>query len=343
MTVEAPTEAAAAALIFQAALVNTGIDTVADVLSSWSSTVVLSPAKASSSLADWLADVLSLVGVRRKAVRHLALVFFRYYRALETGFTYPEPGEPAKGTVRLAELRSEFMAEVEQVAPGTLNRDNELVDVNGVVVTDPPPTTDEAIQLEEPDLDIEDLFDEYEDEQAQEAEDRLQVVVRTTESKLRVIDDDEPAKVVDKQRDDIDRTEASKAAAAAERLVLNGGREPLQDLAKSDSRALGWARVSSTGHPCGWCAMLISRGPVYNSKKAGERVGKSRGPRAEGEKYHENCKCFAIPVYSLEEYNSDPRFAFNREMERLWPLVVNGRKGKPALAIWRKYVRHKFR
>ena len=88
--------------------------------------------------------------------------------------------------------------------------------------------------------------------------------------------------------------------------------------------------------------MLISRGAVYNSAKSAGRVGKSRGPRVDGETYHENCKCFAIPVYSQEEYDTDPRFSLNREMERLWPRVTDGKRGKDALSVWRKFIRQKF-
>lgn len=70
-----------------------------------------------------------------------------------------------------------------------------------------------------------------------------------------------------------------KLATAAHRDVLNAGREVIR---ASSPR---WRRVTD-GAPCGFCAMLASRGPVYHSReKAG--VG--------GNRYHGRCGCTAEP------------------------------------------------
>lgn len=61
------------------------------------------------------------------------------------------------------------------------------------------------------------------------------------------------------------------AAARAEtlgqgkRLILNASRDSLLAAVHNDADAQGWARMSDGG-PCHFCAMLVSRGPVYRSK-----------------------------------------------------------------------------
>lgn len=53
------------------------------------------------------------------------------------------------------------------------------------------------------------------------------------------------------------------ARRSAKRLILNGGREYLVEVSNLDPRASGYARISD-GAPCHFCAMLVSRGPVYD-------------------------------------------------------------------------------
>lgn len=51
---------------------------------------------------------------------------------------------------------------------------------------------------------------------------------------------------------------------ASKRHVLNAGRERLMRSSTGEGFG-GWARVSD-GAPCSFCAMLVSRGPVYSSR-----------------------------------------------------------------------------
>lgn len=77
----------------------------------------------------------------------------------------------------------------------------------------------------------------------------------------------------------------AQAAAAREamRHVLAGGRGTVLNGVRSDRRALGWARATS-GSPCHFCAMLASRGPVYDDDTVHFRS-------------HGGCSCSAEPVY----------------------------------------------
>lgn len=70
---------------------------------------------------------------------------------------------------------------------------------------------------------------------------------------------------------------------SAKRLVLNAGREYLLNASADDPAVKGFARVSD-GAPCHFCAMLISRGPVYSR----------RGARF---KAHDRCGCNIRLVY----------------------------------------------
>lgn len=56
-----------------------------------------------------------------------------------------------------------------------------------------------------------------------------------------------------------------------------------------------WARVVNVSDkgPCGFCAILASRGPVYSSaERAGQRV----------DKFHDNCRCDVVPVYTSKDW-----------------------------------------
>lgn len=53
--------------------------------------------------------------------------------------------------------------------------------------------------------------------------------------------------------------------AAGKRIMLDGGREMLIQASRRDPNVKAWARVSDGG-PCAFCAMLISRGPVYGEE-----------------------------------------------------------------------------
>lgn len=64
---------------------------------------------------------------------------------------------------------------------------------------------------------------------------------------------------------------------SAKRQVLNASRDRLIERRRRDPNVLGWARVSD-GAPCGFCMMLVGRGPVYS-----ETSGRFRA--------HDGCGC----------------------------------------------------
>lgn len=73
---------------------------------------------------------------------------------------------------------------------------------------------------------------------------------------------------------------------AGKRLVLEGPRETVIRLSDKDRDAQGWARVSD-GSPCFFCAMLLSRGPVYSEESVRFKA-------------HNGCGCQPRPFFRGE-------------------------------------------
>lgn len=74
-----------------------------------------------------------------------------------------------------------------------------------------------------------------------------------------------------------------KVALRTVRHAEQANRETVTAVAARDRRARGWARVSG-GAECGFCLVLVSRGPVYSQQGGGFRA-------------HDRCRCSAVPVY----------------------------------------------
>lgn len=323
-------EAAAVAAKFQAALIQLGIQTIALALALWRRV----PAREGSGdvAEEWLERAVRMVATRRRLARDLAVAYYRLDRALRTGRTIPNPRSPTPATVRLGSLRAEFERMVDLAAEGASEAQTE----DAPTPTTPQGRNDAQIPVERFDG-LTDDGDDEEDEIEEDAEQEARVVLlalgpRGLRRRLEEIDTTKESTKVDAERDEAHAKSGSRIASAMERLVLNGGRSAVWSLADRDKRVLGWARASTTGTPCGWCAMLISRGAVYRSEKSATLDG-------EGDQYHDNCHCVAIPMYSRSEYQNSPRFALNREYEELWPRVTRGLSGKAALSAWRKYIR----
>ena len=76
---------------------------------------------------------------------------------------------------------------------------------------------------------------------------------------------------------------------SAKRRVLEAPRRRIIALSKKDKDVKAWARVSD-GHPCPFCLMLVSRGPVYSFGTGDFQA-------------HDRCGCSAMPVYRNDRSN----------------------------------------
>jgi hypothetical protein len=129
------------------------------------------------------------------------------------------------------------------------------------------------------------------------------------------------------------------ASGAAGRLVQEGDRTATITAMRTDRLLKGWVRVGD-GNPCSFCAMLISRGPVYASESFTNARSK-RNPRNPGVpflgegsfKTHDHCACRMVPVY----YTDAAWPGNSRELQELWNQNIRGKySGDDARKAWRR-------
>lgn len=100
----------------------------------------------------------------------------------------------------------------------------------------------------------------------------------------------------------LERAIASALVASAgtiNKAVLDGARAQILSNVHRDPYTTGWARVSYSKKPCGFCSMLIGRGPDYNSRASAAF------------KAHRNCHCLPRPLWNRDEHAAaqEKRFA----------------------------------
>lgn len=107
--------------------------------------------------------------------------------------------------------------------------------------------------------------------------------------------------------------------ASGKRIMLDGGREMLVQASRRDPNVRGWARISD-GSSCSFCAMLVSRGPVYSEQTVAFRS-------------HDRCGCGVRLVYKSDSDNGWGPDAV--ELEQLWQDYPNVREFRAALKLKR--------
>lgn len=318
-------EADRAAIAFHIALTRIGFGTIEEAMALWTD---VNPAKIAPTSGRWLDRAVILVMSRRQWSRDLAFAYYRLVRALRTGATIKDPYHPNESHPTLTSLRENFASAVDEVArvSGPASTQGS-VEVPQVAVPDENDRllVEELKQLREEDLRL---------EKAAEEEARIDLEAlgpASLESRLKDLDPNASAKEMDAAREAAHQEAGARQAAAAERIAMNGGRGALWSYSQQDKRVLGYVRISRTGTPCGWCAMLISRGVIFYKSKA------SAGFKSDGDLYHDNCHCVAEPVFTMQQYASE-RFDLNRQYDAEWPVVTKGLAGKDALNAWRRYI-----
>lgn len=312
-------ETASATTALQLALARIGVEVVTDLLSLWLRDI--DPVRIDATASAWLPRATGVIFEKRAQVRDLVVSFYRLTRALNTGRTVIDPRAPGGQGVSLGQLRAEFRDRLSDTGvdpaefetPANASPDGRRIEYDdiGWDVSD-----EEALDR--------DAAEEAEVDLSRKGPDNLR-------NRLEVVDLREPAEKVDQRREEARRKAGARQAAAGERIVRNAARSTMWQMHLRDEAAIGYARFSTTGTPCGWCAMLISRGAAYKTASAA-RYGE------DGDLYHDNCKCIAVPIYSSAQWN-DPMFDLNREYQRLWPEVTKGLSGAAARSAWRRFIR----
>jgi hypothetical protein len=134
------------------------------------------------------------------------------------------------------------------------------------------------------------------------------------------------------------RTGLLVTSGAASRHVLNGGRDAVVTAGSVERTPIGYFRVTDA-NPCGFCAMLASRGDesLYLTEDTGLRTTHRSVKRGPGEKYHDDCNCTVEPVFSRDQAWPGR----NREFEALWKKSTEGLGGNDALNAFRTALRHR--
>lgn len=113
------------------------------------------------------------------------------------------------------------------------------------------------------------------------------------------------------------------------KIVEDGARRTLIRAVETDTsvRLRGWARYDPEPPTCGFCTMMISRGPVYMSAETAgfkgdnllaselwDRIERNQGEDAQladeymrsmMKRWHPGCTCIVVPVYKRSGYPSE--------------------------------------
>lgn len=125
----------------------------------------------------------------------------------------------------------------------------------------------------------------------------------------------------------------SRLSGGLTRILLDIDRDTIAGNSFLDPSDVRYARHASA-NACAFCALLATRGAEYATEEAALRivgrgtdlstnVGRRRGRRAQGirargsrqlgEKYHDDCRCAAVPVFGNQDYEEAPYVAKFRE------------------------------
>lgn len=327
-------EADRAAQAFALALIYLGLASEEEAQNDWQA---VPPVRGVAATA-WLTSSIRKVLNRSRMGRDLAFAFYRLDRALRTGETIQTPDHPDT-SVTIGDLREEFYELVDShvpAAPSTPREHRAAIEA----VKPSRPGGEKKVKAAK----ISGLTREWIDAQEKDLQEEAETVLKALgpsnlDRKIRQGEvkaqrpkaKKSPLKAVEEIRKKSHAEAGARVAAATGRMTKNGARGTLFEVGKADAKAIGYVRASRTGTPCGFCAMLISRGFVlYKSRKtAGDY---------EGDEFHDNCNCYAIPVFSKSHYETSELFALNREYHKLWPTVTKGYGGNDALNAWRRYI-----
>lgn len=100
-------------------------------------------------------------------------------------------------------------------------------------------------------------------------------------------------------------------ARAAQRHALNGGRDTIDDVVLNDPEVQGYLRLTDSD-PCFFCAVLASRGAVYEEQSFVDSDPRFHGPG--NQKVHDGCACTLVPIYTRDSPLEDR----SREFSALW-------------------------
>lgn len=129
---------------------------------------------------------------------------------------------------------------------------------------------------------------------------------------------EERVRIVMKQAEDA-------VVKATVKHVVDGARDMVDTIGAANKGVmLGYVRVVQSENPCGFCLMLVSRGPVYDDDSFEDSDPRFDGPG--NHKAHDGCMCTLRPVFT----RSQDEWAENAlEAEQLWKDALKRQKAEP--------------
>lgn len=319
----------------------------------WATVSVANPTLTS---AAWLERTTRAIIVGRRRSMELSKSFYQLSRALDTGFVLGMPDLPEGSEITLSALRGHFLGLLENVAQlglgetGAGGPDDQWVE--RLLAEGLEPSNARHDQFLRSDLI--DVIDKV--RASMDTDDSMLGVDQwrwtpdypdqylanriTPALRMRAV---EALEAKNKKRKERDLTKQSRARHAArdhrdsgsagaglvDQLVVQGGRNLLVQTIRADARAKLVARGTSND-PCGFCAMLASRGFVYVSAST---AGFTAGGVSD---IHPNCHCF--PIVRWVDVENDQLPALNRYFMKMWPEVTAGYSGAGARRVWRNWL-----
>jgi hypothetical protein len=193
----------------------------------------------------------------------------------------------------------------------------EWLDESDDSTDDDPVTVDDFEWPDTGGLTIEDIREVFADELKAAADERAEKIRKIQESEE--LSAREAARKIQTLHD----AAGTVSAGAIDQAGINAGRETITYAASRDRRVKMVARGTGP-NPCGFCAMLASRGFVFaNAKTAGSiPASEVYGEDARGDinRYHPNCHCYPVVRWAdIPDPTAPGRSAF---YEELWESEI---------------------
>lgn len=340
--------------VHRAAEERLGLAAAVATLAAWERDITLT---APAFTADLAAAIIDIARALRQVSRRLAARYYNLARAVGQGYAYPDIGQAFSGQqvtlgelfAAMAESMNEVMTSTEldvipkraQVAPADTQSDGSddrtleerLDDLEDALIdmlneTFPEEVLNEPVQIELPseNWDWPDLNEDVEDDEL--LDEIIDVVNEYADRVKKELRSERTMQESLAKLQEPNAIGAAKAAGAVDKQAMEAGRHLTWAEGNRDPRRYAWMRVTGPS-PCAFCAMLASRGAVYNTAASA----------GYGNPYHPYCHCHVQPMFIDTPYYSakDQYFIDN------WPKVTNGSSGRAARKVWRKWLTQQYR
>lgn len=131
-----------------------------------------------------------------------------------------------------------------------------------------------------------------------------------------------------------------KATRRVARALARHAEQPARDLVAVTAESIeggAWQRVLTGARSCAFCAMLASRGPIYESHKTAEHgPGKVMRGGVEIDVYHDGCDCLVIFVPAgLKDWEGRAQW---KRLQHMWHQADNAEDDdRPTRNVFRSF------